>query len=167
MKLGASIKFVDAEWRRVVRTVTSMGKQTVKVGVVGSESQNEVEGEGITLARLAGVHEFGAAIQMPWGVLVIPERSFIRASIAEQGNYADVIAKLIASVVDGKRTEEQALNLLGARASSDMQKRIARGIPPPNAETTIARKGSDKPLIDTGQLRQSITWLVVSNGGTR
>jgi hypothetical protein len=29
---------------------------------------------------------------------------------------------------------------------------------PPNAPATIARKGSDNPLIDTGLLRQSIEW---------
>ena len=32
---------------------------------------------------------------------------------------------------------------------------------PPLAESTIRRKGSSNPLIDTGQLRSSITWQVV------
>jgi hypothetical protein len=31
---------------------------------------------------------------------------------------------------------------------------------PPNAPSTIARKGSDRPLIDTGQLRRAITYVV-------
>jgi len=31
---------------------------------------------------------------------------------------------------------------------------------PPNAPTTVKRKGSDKPLIDTGELRKAITYVV-------
>lgn len=31
---------------------------------------------------------------------------------------------------------------------------------PPNSEATIKRKGSDRPLIDTGELRKSITYVV-------
>jgi hypothetical protein len=30
----------------------------------------------------------------------------------------------------------------------------------PNSEATIKAKGSDKPLIDTGQLRNSITYVI-------
>lgn len=155
------VKIVDDEWRRIYRTVTGeLGRHAVQVGVVGSEAANEAA-PGITLARLAGVHEYGAAIQTKNGVILIPERSFIRATIAEQKNYSVFIAKLVSSVLDGKRTEKQALNLFGARASADMKKRIAAGIEPPNAPSTIARKGSSKPLIDTGKLRESITWAVV------
>lgn len=165
--MSGLVKVVDTEWRRVVRAVTSLGKRAVKVGVLGDEAQNEVEGEGITLVRLAGVHEYGAAIQMPWGVHIIPERSFIRATIADKKNYTDVIAKLVASVIDGKRTEEDALELFGTKVVSDIQRRMSQGIAPANAPTTIAAKGSSKPLIDTGQLRKSITWLVVNRTETR
>jgi len=154
------VRVVNDEWRRIMRTVTSMGKQVVKIGVVGDEATNEVE-PGITLARLAGVHEYGAAIQMKWGVLLIPERSFIRSTIATKKNYVDEIAKLVKAVVDGRITEEVALNRLGARISGDVKAAIGKGIPPPNAETTIERKGSSKPLIDTGRLRSAVTWAVV------
>lgn len=155
------VKVVDAEWRRIYRTVTGeLGRHAVQVGVVGSEAANEAA-PGITLARIAGVHEFGAAIQTRFGVILIPERSFIRSTIAENKNYSSLIAKLVESVLDGRRTEKQALETFGARASADMKKRIAAGIEPPNAPSTIARKGSSKPLIDTGRLRQSITWSVV------
>jgi hypothetical protein len=43
-----------------------------------------------------------------------------------------------------------------------MKARIAEGIPPPLAEATIARKGGGKttPLINTGQLRNSIGYKV-------
>jgi hypothetical protein len=34
----------------------------------------------------------------------------------------------------------------------------------PNAESTIAKKGSDRPLKDTGQEAQAITWVVPEGG---
>lgn len=48
------------------------------------------------------------------------------------------------------------LELLGLRAVGDVQSRIADGIEPAISKATAARKGSTKPLIDTGRLRQSI-----------
>lgn len=35
---------------------------------------------------------------------------------------------------------------------------------PPNSPKTIARKGSDSPLIDTGEMRKAITHVVTSRG---
>ena len=37
----------------------------------------------------------------------------------------------------------------------------------PNSPATIARKGSDRPLIDTGELRKSITYVVRKRGTGR
>ena len=48
-----------------------------------------------------------------------------------------------------------------------VQKEIVDGSFEPNAESTIKKKGSDKPLIDTGTMRQSVTYVVrkVGEGG--
>ena len=54
----------------------------------------------------------------------------------------------------------RALSVLGMALVGDVQQRIRNRIPPPNAPYTIARKGSDVPLIDTGRLRQSIDFVV-------
>jgi hypothetical protein len=37
---------------------------------------------------------------------------------------------------------------------------INAGFPPPNAPSTIARKGSDTPLVDSGIMRNSIIYVV-------
>lgn len=153
-------KVVDDEWRKLLNRVTKLGALKVKIGIVGSEANNEAA-PGITMARLAGVHEYGAAIQRGDVVTLIPERSFIRSTIAANNNYVREIEKLGAAVIDGKRDERQALGLLGAKIAADIKKRIAEGIAPPNAPSTIAAKGSSTPLIDTGRLRNAVTWAVV------
>lgn len=151
----------DKRWREILKVAATLATRVVKVGVIGSEAANETE-DGITLGRLAGVHEFGAAIKIGSTVIIIPERSFIRAPIAAQrGAYSDFVAKNIGRILLGKVSVDRALGLLGARAVGDIQKAIAAGIQPENAPATIKRKGSSKPLVDTGLLRQSVTFAVV------
>ncbi len=55
---------------------------------------------------------------------------------------------------------ERALRKAAAHLEGKVKEKITEGIPPPLRETTIARKGSSKPLIDTGTLRASITHKV-------
>lgn len=49
----------------------------------------------------------------------------------------------------------QTIRILGVVMVGDAQKTIRDGPWTPNSPSTIARKGSDAPLIDTGQLIQS------------
>ena len=51
---------------------------------------------------------------------------------------------------------------LGALIVADIQEQITDISSPPNAPSTIQQKGSSNPLIDTGGLRQRITYRVVS-----
>jgi hypothetical protein len=46
-------------------------------------------------------------------------------------------------------------------AQNDVRKAIRDLDSPPNAESTIKAKGSSNPLIDTGQMINSIRWEYV------
>lgn len=106
-----------------------------------------------TILDIATWHEFGTT--------TIPERSFLRAWFDENQEQAKVwVERVTKLVVEGRLTKEKALMLLGTKFVGEIQARIANRIPPPLAPETIARKGSDVPLIDTGQLRSSITYVV-------
>lgn len=103
----------------------------------------------LTVADVATFNEFGTSR--------IPQRSFIRAWFDES---QDFIAKTLQSqmrlVLAGKLDAETAAERIALACEGSMKQRISRGIPPPNAPATIARKGSSKPLIHTGQLRNAI-----------
>jgi hypothetical protein len=132
-------------------------KPYVVVGITGkSGGKPHEDAEGMTIVDIGAVHEFGIPGK-------IPERSFIRATVDEHGK------KYRKYIVDGVRreameaakaatfsTSSQTLKRTGLMVEGDIKKRIAAGIAPPNAPATIARKGSSKPLINTGQLRASI-----------
>lgn len=120
----------------------------ISVGVHGAEGSAAHEGGGESIAEIAEAHEFGAGV---------PQRSFLRGWFDErQGEIEKVLsAQLELSLRQGKSLD-WALERVALWAQGDIQKRIAAGIMPPNSEETIRRKGSSKPLIDTGVLKASI-----------
>lgn len=137
--------------RRVL--AAKRGPTRVKVGLPAG-SANYPDGTSVFL--VGAVHEFGSEDGR------IPERSFLRGTMRAKQRELDAIAETVAKkVTRSGGTFEQGLNMLGSVLAAAIQEAIADGIPPPNAPSTIARKGSSKPLIDTGHLRQSITWKVV------
>lgn len=124
----------------------------VSVGIHAQEGAQQHEGEPATVLDVAIWNEFG---------LGVPERSFIRAWVDENASEnREKLRKAMAMVVRGQKTLEQALELIGLSFQGGVQKKIAAGVPPPNAPETVARKGSSTPLINKGQMRQSVTYLV-------
>ena len=123
------------------------GWQTT-IGIHGTEDER---GEGVVDNVQLGVwHEFGTDD--------VPERSFLRSAWDKNVRTDDRLAQIQAGlVIDGVRTPKQAVTTVGERALADVVNGINRGIPPPNADSTIEAKGSSKPLINTGQLKGSIT----------
>ena len=90
-------------------------------------------------------------------MIQIPERSFLRSAWDKNvRKYERALQKQAGQVIDGKATAKQAIGRVAEKALGDIVRGINRGIPPPNAPATIRRKGSSKPLIDTGQLKMAI-----------
>lgn len=105
-----------------------------------------------TMAEIANEHEFG---------LGVPERSWLRAWVDEnQPMIQNDLRRAAMRIIEGKLTIQQAADLLGTKYVASIQTRIANGIAPANAPATIERKGSSTPLIDTGQFRSSITYIM-------
>lgn len=152
---GAKLTITDKDfgWNHlkdaVLRLDANGGAYTL-VGVQGSQAAANVQDTRLTYAELARIHEFGNART--------PQRSWLRAAIHE---YQTAIQKRAAlcgrGVLLDKFTVEQALELLGEYVVGVIKQRISDGISPPNAPSTIKRKGSSKPLIDKGGFRASIT----------
>ena len=89
---------------------------------------------------------------------VSPRDLFFRSTLdAKKADHANLIAKLQDQYIAGKATLHQALTKLGLAVASDIKTTIVRGIRPPLKKRTSKRKKSKKPLIDTGNLKGSIT----------
>lgn len=123
-----------------------------RVGLVGPAAAAKHPKAKMTIAELGVIHEFGTSH--------IPQRSFIRAAIDEN----------IDAIVDHHR-RIAGDNFRGATLISSSHKfgrwlvaqivdRINSNIPPPLSPLTVARKGHDLALVDTGVMRESITYEV-------
>ena len=123
---------------------------TVNVGIIDAG----IHGEGpYTTAQIGFVHEFGAGN--------IPERSFIRSTLhTDRKEFLALSKKLLKEVASGNMTMDQALGLLGELGRDKISQKIVKISSPPNSPATITAKGSSNPLVDTGQLKNSITWEI-------
>lgn len=124
----------------------------VVIGVLGSTSARP--GEPLDNVELAVINEFG---------LGVPERSFLRATFDRlKDKWAAFASRIMRLVAAGKLDLEKGLAIIGERVKADVKKAITAGagIPPPNAPSTIERKGSSRPLVDSGRLLGSIDYEV-------
>lgn len=125
----------------------------LKVGILGGIHKPEGGEESIPLPVLGAIHEFG---------LGVPQRSFLRGYVNE---HRQDINEATLRLLKSRGPSTETLEVIGQWIVGQIQKRIANRIAPPLSPVTIRVKGSDVPLIDTGQLRAGISYKVVRHGG--
>lgn len=87
----------------------------------------------------------------------IPARPFLRNTLYEQSAAWSVfIGPKIAALVDHPTARIQ--QSMGQKMAADIRKTIDRGGFAPLSPATIAKKHSDKALVDTSDMYNSITW---------
>lgn len=142
----------------VRRALQEFGSYALKVGIFSDEDSSET-----SYVMIGRVHEFGVTITRGTGTIVIPERSFIRSTFDENNDkWVAFLKRQARQVAQLTLPPKVAWERLGALIVADIQEQITDISSPPNAPSTILKKGSSNPLIDTGGLRQRITYRVVS-----
>lgn len=99
--------------------------------------------------------------------VVIPERSFLRETVHTDGpdKWTRIAERGLTKILDGKGTAGQLATAVGEQMVTDIRHTIVSKMEPENAAATIARKGRNDPLFDTGRLYNSIDYRVVSEYG--
>lgn len=117
------------------------------------------ESDSKTNADIGLVHEMGSRS------MHIPRRSFLEMPLTlKMPEYAATFGAQLMKAIDAGNIKP-AFTLLGIKGEQVVQLAFASrgfGVWPANAPSTISRKGSSQPLIDTAQLRRSITSDVVT-----
>lgn len=128
--------------------------------VVGIPEDSNVGREnGMTNAGLLYLHEQGVPSHN------IPPRPVLKPAIG-QAEVASVITDLMKNameeaIANGNTEEaERSMEKAGMVGRDACKKYILGGNLAPNAPSTIARKGSSTPLVDTGSLLGSINYAV-------
>ena len=164
----------------VVRSIEKLVLMRVMVGIPAEKAARE--GSPINNAALGYIHENGAP------EVNIPARPFLLPGVrAVQQQTIDGF-KVAGELAFAGRPEavERQFHRIGLAAVASIKAVINAGVPPPLAESTLeartrrGRKGAKqelknraaglppaidlaKPLIDTGQLRNSITYVLRGN----
>lgn len=156
-----SATLVFDKFSKVVKGMSALNSD-VLVGVPNDKTERkEADSEGMNNATLAYIHDNGSPAAN------IPARPFMRPGIEEaRDKIVSALRTGAKQALQGKEQGvERALNIAGLTAQSSIRGTINEGIGPELADSTLAarrargRKGT-KPLVDTGQLRNAINYVV-------
>ncbi len=153
-----SIKQNGEGLNNLKKALATLTKKEVLVGIPAEEASRK--GEGPNNAELAFIHTLGSPLRN------IPARPFLEPAINDPDNRKLINAQLEqaakAALEGDEALLDQKLNLAGTVASNAAKQWFtsSKNNWAPNAPATIAQKGSDKPLIDTAQLRRAVNHIV-------
>lgn len=130
----------------------SMGGGKVSIGFM----EGATYPDGTPVAAVAFWNEFGASG---------PPRPFFRQMIAKESpSWGYKMAKLAkATDYQGQRV----LGMMGEDIGGALVQSIVDFTTPGNADSTIARKGFDKPLTDTNHMKRSVYYRVDASDKVR
>lgn len=158
---------------RILKSIGNLPKGYVMVGWPGKgpahkEVSHELGKDGtikakkgktdspMTVAQIAVIHEFGAP------AAGIPSRPVMKqTNLKYRASLAPFQAQLLSQIYRGTLTPEQALKQMGVYWEGRLKGMFREGQFTPLKPATIRRKGSSRPLIDSSQLRNSVTSRVV------
>lgn len=145
---------VDRGKDRIEEEVARLRRRVALVGFPSNAAAPEDEDGNplpMTMASLALIHEKGSPANN------IPARPLMKQTRERvQKHFAALLRGIIKRVYAGKVTTDKALARLGAKYEGEMKDSFVVETFTPNRPATIRRKGSSRPLIDTGAMRQSI-----------
>lgn len=164
------VRVKDRGWNAMKDQLRGLSRLSITVGVHGQDGARQEGGPNNVV--IAGVHEFGS--------LRVPARPFIRPTFdANAEKYAKQLRGAVVRALRQGGQLRQLLALVAMGVTKDIQQTIRRqGMPPgsfaPLSRRTLARRRRRRrnntrfnghlALIDTGQLINSIQWVMNVSG---
>ncbi len=143
----------------VMKNIAKLERRRVYVGIPAA--QNARLDDNLNNATLGYIHEFGSPARN------IPARPFLIPGVkAAQDKTIGILGEGAKNALSEKGNIESSLTKAGIVASNSVKNTIntADGFAPLSDATLLARAKRGvkrtKPLVDTGQLRNSITYIV-------
>lgn len=178
------VQIIDLGWNRIIEELRKADNSFTKVGFpegkpVGSaikKKKTKLEGyanmsevatvgvfnefgteQKVTKKQSGFLHHIGLHKQ-PGDTIKVKPRPFMSTSFDENLQGLDNLKnKLYDKIIKGQSTTHRALKVIGEWMTTKIKKKIRDLKDPPNTPFTIANKKSSNPLIDTGQMINSVT----------
>lgn len=153
----------DSGYSRIVAALTET-RLAAFPGIHEEEGAVVTRPGGPNVATIAAIQEFGTA--------TIPARPWLSTYLdlsarwwAERlGRATDRALMVAARGGSFNRSITGSTQFLGRTATLDMQRVIARWTEPPNAPSTVRKKGRNDPLVDTGRMMRSVSVKLTLDG---
>lgn len=156
----SSVEIVSDKTKNIAKAIEALTRSSVYVGIPSTKTERK-EGQPIGNAAIGYIQEHGAPENN------LPARPFLAPGVvAVKETLANIFRKAGKNAIEGNLADvERGLEAAGLVAQVSAKKFITEGIPPPLKEGTLAARRArgrtgTTPLIDTGQLLNSITYVV-------
>lgn len=149
---NVKVKVRKDNTKQLLKNLESMRRFDLLVGV--PQEETEREDDEITNAQLMFIHSEGSPAHN------IPPRPVIEMTLKEEKEKISEKFKKALNVVVKGGDPRAELEKLGIYVVNKIKAKFGSEDLAPLQPATIKAKGSDRPLIDTGQLRNSITYVV-------
>lgn len=142
----------------IIEAMKKLDGQSVEIGWFESNLYNN----GVPVAYVAACNELGT----PDAKYPIPARPFMRKAMGAANKTVGArIQTDVAAMLEGKLTAEQIMHRIGMHYETAIVTSIKGGGWQNNSDATIARKGFDSPLRDSGIMWQTVTHEILKRGG--
>lgn len=166
--MGVKRRTVRNDIYKIEKSMTDLRGKKVIVGHLGGGEQ----------AWLAAIHEYGMKIKVTpkmraWlhanglhlkketEYIIIPERSFLRTGFdTHHEEIINVTNPMLSDVLGGTMSVEDFCNIVGTLLRDKIREYAIDLNNPANHPFTIERKGSSNPLVNSGDMIQSIIFEV-------
>lgn len=144
-----SVNINDKGFKKAVEALERLAKMQVKVGI---QSDTEYYSDGVSVVDVAVWNEYGTD--------KIPSRPFIRQCFKDNSDEALTRLSELAQKTALGDDPKSGLSGIGQWYQDKMKHTLLKFPWLPNKASTIAKKGSSKPLVDSSHLVESIRYKV-------
>lgn len=163
----------DLGWNKILKE-HNIKSIEIKTGLFGDgkDPKNNMaylgviqhEGANIKITpKMRGfLHNIGIHVRNDTLYIIIPRRPFMSNTFDKyEKQIVNFILDEYRKVVDDKQTFKKMIDRIGVRHEGQIKKSFTEFTYKENHPVTIARKGSSKPLIDSGSMKNSIKYKVI------
>ena len=180
---------IDLGWKNLLKELRGLSKKEIKAGIQGGKTKDgtadlvtvaavqefgamifQHPGEVTVYRKVKKDGSFAnngrfakkskANFSSMGRLIIIPERSFIRATFDEKSDEIGERAEAAVTAIINGADVSKALARTGQYIEGEIKRKIGSGPFTPNSPATIRKKKSSKPLIDTGHMRQSVRYEI-------
>lgn len=151
-----SVKVTDkvtADGKKLQKILKELADKEVRVGFQQGKATEE---DGTDVCDIAAWNELGT--------VDMPSRPFLRMSVDDNSDKINAFMSAQKRNIINGESADRILKKIGIFQKDLIQEKITEGSFAPNAPSTIKAKGSSKPLIDTGRMRQSVNFEIKQKG---